>query len=205
MALIDGTTALRNGQTQKLVGVLGWNVGYPLGLVALLTLLPAKDLPLVAQVVLALAVVVPMGPLLYRLVFQPIASAPVLILLIVSVAVHVAMRSKVRNKVSVVSAASRAGVSALRWRNHTQARGSSANRPPSNTNRAKGAQSTRGWGFMLRWRRRRQPCEGRPSAQRPGVSHQDDARSTRSRSRLTRPGSGVGGMRIINSPIGSTR
>ena len=91
VALIDGTTALRNGQTQKLVGVLGWNVGYPLGLVALLTLLPVKDLPLVAQVVLALAVVVPMGPLLYRLVFQPIASAPVLILLIVSVAVHVAM------------------------------------------------------------------------------------------------------------------
>ena len=91
VALIDGTTALRNGQTQKLVGVLGWNVGYPLGLVALLTLLPAKDLPLVAQVVLALAVVVPMGPLLYRLVFQPIASAPILILLIVSVAVHVAM------------------------------------------------------------------------------------------------------------------
>ncbi len=91
VALIDGATALRNGQTQKLVGVLGWNVGYPLGLVALLTLLPVKDLPLVAQVVLALAVVVPMGPLLYRLVFQPIASAPILILLIVSVAVHVAM------------------------------------------------------------------------------------------------------------------
>ena len=91
VALIDGATALRNGQTQKLAGVLGWNVGYPLGLVALLTLLPVKDLPLVAQVVLALAVVVPMGPLLYRLVFQPIASAPILILLIVSVAVHVAM------------------------------------------------------------------------------------------------------------------
>ena len=91
VALIDGATALRNGQTQKLAGVLGWNLGYPLGLVALLTLLPVKDLPLVAQVVLALAVVVPMGPLLYRLVFQPIASAPILILLIVSVAVHVAM------------------------------------------------------------------------------------------------------------------
>ena len=91
VALIDGATALRNGQTQKLAGVLGWNVGYPLGLVALLTLLPVKDLPLLAQVVLALAVVVPMGPLLYRLVFQPIASAPILILLIVSVAVHVAM------------------------------------------------------------------------------------------------------------------
>jgi len=91
VALIDAAAALRRGQTQKLAGVLGWNVGYPLGLVALLTLLPVKDLPLLAQVVLALAVVVPMGPLLYRLVFQPIASAPILILLIVSVAVHVAM------------------------------------------------------------------------------------------------------------------
>ncbi len=91
VALIDGASALKNGQTQKLAGVLGWNLGYPLGLLSLLTLLPLKDLPLLAQVVLALAVVVPMGPLLYRLVFQPIASASVLILLIVSVAVHVAM------------------------------------------------------------------------------------------------------------------
>jgi branched-chain amino acid transport system permease protein len=53
--------------------------------------LPLKELPMLAQVLLALAVVVPMGPLMYRLVFQPIAAAPVLILLIVSVATHVAM------------------------------------------------------------------------------------------------------------------
>jgi branched-chain amino acid transport system permease protein len=36
-------------------------------------------------------VVVPMGPQMYRLAYQPIASAPILILLIVSVAVHLAM------------------------------------------------------------------------------------------------------------------
>jgi branched-chain amino acid transport system permease protein len=40
---------------------------------------------------LALAIVVPMGPQMYRLAYQPIASAPILILLIVSVAVHLAM------------------------------------------------------------------------------------------------------------------
>ncbi len=90
-ALIDGGLALRAGQARKLVGVLGWNLGYPLGLAALLAALPVKDMPLAAQVLLALAVVVPMGPLMYRLVFQPIAAAPILILLIVSVAVHVAM------------------------------------------------------------------------------------------------------------------
>ncbi|MBR0567162.1 branched-chain amino acid ABC transporter permease [Azoarcus sp. L1K30] len=90
-AVIDGSAALRAGQTKKLTGVLGWNLAYPLALAGLLAVLPLKDLPMLAQVLLALAVVVPMGPLMYRLVFQPIAAAPVLILLIVSVAVHVAM------------------------------------------------------------------------------------------------------------------
>jgi branched-chain amino acid transport system permease protein len=91
VTLIDGGAALRAGQGGKLAGVLGWNLAYPLILAAVLAWLPVKELPLAAQVGLALAVVVPMGPFMYRLVFQPIASAPVLILLIVSVAIHVAM------------------------------------------------------------------------------------------------------------------
>jgi branched-chain amino acid transport system permease protein len=91
VTLIDGGAALRAGQGGKLAGVLGWNLAYPLILAAVLAWLPVKELPLAAQVLLALAVVVPMGPFMYRLVFQPIASAPVLILLIVSVAIHVAM------------------------------------------------------------------------------------------------------------------
>ncbi len=90
-ALLDGTAALRAGQPRRLVAALGWNLAYPLALAALLAVLPLPALPLAAQVLLALAVVVPIGPLLYRLVFQPITDAPVLILLIVSVAVHVAM------------------------------------------------------------------------------------------------------------------
>ena len=44
-----------------------------------------------AQVALALAIIVPMGPMLYRLAYQPLAEASVLMLLIVSVAVHVVM------------------------------------------------------------------------------------------------------------------
>jgi branched-chain amino acid transport system permease protein len=43
------------------------------------------------QVLLTLAIVVPMGPMLYRVAFQPVAEAPVLVLLIISVAVHLAM------------------------------------------------------------------------------------------------------------------
>ena len=53
--------------------------------------LPLARLPLAAQALLTLAVVVPLGPQLYRLFFQPIAAAPVLVLLIVSIAVHVAL------------------------------------------------------------------------------------------------------------------
>ena len=93
VAAIDGALALRAGRTRRLPGVLGWNVGDPLALAALLWVVPVKSLPLALQVLLTMAIVVPMGPLLYRLAFQPIASAPVLILLIVAVAVHVAMVS----------------------------------------------------------------------------------------------------------------
>jgi len=53
--------------------------------------LPVNELPLAVQVLLTLSVVVPLGPMMYRLMYQPIASAPVLILLIVSVALHITM------------------------------------------------------------------------------------------------------------------
>lgn len=43
------------------------------------------------QVLLALLIVVPMGPMIYRLAFQPLAEASTLVLLIVSVAVHYAL------------------------------------------------------------------------------------------------------------------
>jgi branched-chain amino acid transport system permease protein len=45
-------------------------------------------LPMAAQVALALAVVIPLGPFIYRLVYEPLTEASTLVLLIVSVAVH---------------------------------------------------------------------------------------------------------------------
>jgi branched-chain amino acid transport system permease protein len=47
--------------------------------------------PLAAQVALALCAVTALGPLLYRIAYQPLADASVLVLLIVSVAVHFAL------------------------------------------------------------------------------------------------------------------
>jgi len=48
-------------------------------------------LPLPLQLVLTVAIVTTLGPLLYRIAYQPLAEASVLVLLIVSVAVHFVM------------------------------------------------------------------------------------------------------------------
>ena len=91
VALIEAVTAIRTHQWRRFGWVALWNLAYPLGLWALLSALPATDWPMPLQILLALAIVVPLGPMVYRLAYQPIAEAPVLNLLIVSVAVHVVM------------------------------------------------------------------------------------------------------------------
>jgi branched-chain amino acid transport system permease protein len=51
----------------------------------------ARQFPFAVQVVLSTALVTCMGPLLYRIAYQPLVDASVLVLLIVSVAVHLAL------------------------------------------------------------------------------------------------------------------
>ena len=58
-----------------------------LGLV-LMEVLPLGHLPLAVCIALMLCLVVPLGPLIYRIVYQPLADASVLMLLIVSAALH---------------------------------------------------------------------------------------------------------------------
>lgn len=91
VAAIDGYEAFKAGQNRRLPAIFGVNIAYPLVLLGALKMLPLAELPLALQVLATLLVVVPMGPMMYRLVYQPIAEAPVLVLLIVSVAAHVAM------------------------------------------------------------------------------------------------------------------
>ena len=66
-----------------------WAVALPA--LAALMLLVVKPQAMWLQVVAVLQLVTPMGPLVYRLAFRPLAHATVLILLIVSVALHLAM------------------------------------------------------------------------------------------------------------------
>ena len=91
VAVIELVSALRTRQWRNFGWVALWNLAYPLALWALLRSMPATDWPMPLQILVALAIVVPLGPMVYRLAYQPIAEAPVLNLLIVSVAVHVVM------------------------------------------------------------------------------------------------------------------
>jgi branched-chain amino acid transport system permease protein len=90
-AIVDGIAALRARAWSRLLPIAGWNLALPLALWGLLLLLPVATAPMPLQIVLALAVVVPLGPMIYRLAYQPLAEASVLVLLIVSVAVHLVM------------------------------------------------------------------------------------------------------------------
>jgi branched-chain amino acid transport system permease protein len=59
--------------------------------VAAVWLLAGRDLPPLLDYILTIALILPIGPLLYRIAFRPIADAPVLVLLIVAVVLHFAI------------------------------------------------------------------------------------------------------------------
>lgn len=59
----------------------------------LIFVLDAPRRGLTMQILTTLIVVVPLGPLLYRIVYAPLASSSVLVLLIISVAVHLGLES----------------------------------------------------------------------------------------------------------------
>ena len=91
-ALIDLVDAVRRGLSAAamLRGLLR-NLVAP-AVVATLTVWAApRHVPLLAQSALTLAIVTLLGPLVYRLAYQRLADASVLVLLIVSVGVHFAL------------------------------------------------------------------------------------------------------------------
>ncbi|MCJ0762713.1 branched-chain amino acid ABC transporter permease [Variovorax terrae] len=64
------------------------NLAWPALAYAVAKATPLETLALPLQVLLTLAIVAPLGPMLYRLAYEPLAHASVLVLLIVSVAAH---------------------------------------------------------------------------------------------------------------------
>jgi branched-chain amino acid transport system permease protein len=89
--LIEIGSAARDHAWARLPGRLGLFVAIPGAIAALVTILAPYQLALPIQIVLTLAIVTALGPLVYRIAYQPLAEASVLVLLIVSVAVHLTM------------------------------------------------------------------------------------------------------------------
>jgi branched-chain amino acid transport system permease protein len=88
VAAVDLWAAARQRSSRLALRTVAWNVVLP-ALIAGLTLwLAPQKPPLWVQMLLTLGLIVPLGPMTYRLAFQPIANASILVLLIVAVAVH---------------------------------------------------------------------------------------------------------------------
>lgn len=66
-------------------------LGYPVAVLVAVYAMPAMPQNIILQIAMTFAIVVPLAPLSYRVVFQPMASASVLVLLIAAVAMHLAM------------------------------------------------------------------------------------------------------------------
>src|SRR6478752_1083188 len=90
-AAVETFATIRAGEWRRLPRRLALWLGVPLAVAAAVWWAAPRALPLPVQVMLTLAAVTALGPLLYRIVYQPLADASVLVLLIVSVAVHFAL------------------------------------------------------------------------------------------------------------------
>lgn len=95
MAVVAGVmecwVCARKRELRRLPRRLALWTGIPAAIAGLLWWLAPLQLALPLQVGLTLLVVTALGPLLYRIAYQPVAEASVLVLLIISVALHFAM------------------------------------------------------------------------------------------------------------------
>ena len=89
--ILEVVTALRSRNWGGMGKTVALTLVLPAALYFLAPYIVAKDTPLWINVLFSLALVVPLGPLLYRIAYQPVAEASVLVLLIISVAVHFAL------------------------------------------------------------------------------------------------------------------
>jgi branched-chain amino acid transport system permease protein len=87
-AAIEAFGALRERAWRRLPRIAALYVVLPIAVAALVVWAAPRKLDQWLQVLLVLAMVVPLGPIVYRIAYQPLANASVLVLFIVSMAVH---------------------------------------------------------------------------------------------------------------------
>ncbi len=88
---LEVAAALRENARQRLPRILLVYVAVPVAMAALAWWAAPRKLDMWAQVLVVIGLVVPLGPILYRVAYQPLANASVLVLFIVSMAAHYAL------------------------------------------------------------------------------------------------------------------
>ena len=92
VALLDAVRGVREGHAlARMALTAARTLLLPAAISAVTWWAAPRKLDLVLQSLLTLAIVTPLGPLVYRLAYQSLADATVLVLLIVSVGVHFAL------------------------------------------------------------------------------------------------------------------
>jgi branched-chain amino acid transport system permease protein len=87
-AALDGFSALRDRKWQRLLYSVLANVAAPGAIAFLIWWWVPRNPGLFVQAALTFLILVPLGPMLYRLAFEKFAEASTLVLLIIAVAVH---------------------------------------------------------------------------------------------------------------------
>ena len=88
VAAMEAARALRNKQARSLPRIAALHLGLPLAIAAVAAWAAPQKFGLAVQIALTLALIVPLGPMLYRIAYRPLANASVLVLFIVSMAAH---------------------------------------------------------------------------------------------------------------------
>jgi branched-chain amino acid transport system permease protein len=86
-----GKPESRRLKTRGLARTFAVSVVTPAAIYAIARWIDLSSWPILVQIALTLAIIAPMGPMIYRLAFQPLAEASSLVLLIVAVGVHFAL------------------------------------------------------------------------------------------------------------------
>ena len=92
VSVIEVISAIRQHRARRIPGILAVYAVLPAVIIGLSVWLGPQKPHLLIQVLLSVALVTPLGPMVYRLAFQPLVNASVLVLLIVAVAVHFALQ-----------------------------------------------------------------------------------------------------------------
>ncbi|HRP28294.1 MAG TPA: branched-chain amino acid ABC transporter permease [Burkholderiaceae bacterium] len=91
VTLLEARSALRDREPARLLRVAAVYLLVPAAIAALAAWAAPRKFDMLIQMALTLALVVPLGPMLYRVAYRPLAGASILVLFIASMAVHYAL------------------------------------------------------------------------------------------------------------------